>query len=186
VVKYFSLDTTISEQGIVSLVKSNTLDSTDSDRFSIFINIPPKSKPFFFPNEYWQNVLHISPSQTNIRVDDLSGKKHGCLSNGFHYTEPVTYKPPFFIIFKSNQALTNNFLKFNNFFNSPSNKNILSMLVYEEEDKKFTSTYSPLCIIPFSNAMSLASVLEFYILDSNGLVLEVADFSQLFISLKTL
>ncbi|MBM3937158.1 MAG: hypothetical protein FJ333_00685 [Sphingomonadales bacterium] len=117
-------------------------------------------------------------------VDNLSKKKHGCVTNGFHYAQSMTYKPPFFVIFKSNQALTNNFLKFNSFFSKPTSMNILTMLFYEEEEEKFRSNYAPQCILPFSNALSLATVLEFYIIDSNGLLLEVADLSQLFISIK--
>lgn len=64
--------------------------------------------------------------------------------------------------------------------------NILTMLYYEEDEEKFRSNYTPQCVLPFTKALSLAPFLEFYILDSTGQLLEIADFSQLYISIKTL
>lgn len=155
----------------------------DNLRFNIFINIPNKSKPYFFPLEYWTQLEQRSKSANLFHVDFLSGEKHGCPTNGYPYTQSVLYNPPFFIIFKTGHTTFNNFLKFTHFFNQAQNINILAMVNYDDSNDSFVSTYTPQCSTLLTDSLPLTSVLEFYLIDSKGKMLDISNHSQLFISL---
>jgi hypothetical protein len=60
------------------------------------------------------------------------------------------------------------------------------MLVYNEFDNMFTVQFSPGITLPYLNSLSFTNCLEFNLFDSNQKQVEIADNSQLFVSVTTL
>lgn len=176
------MQVTENDEGVVSYGPFDY--ELDSLRFSISLTVPDKSKPYFFPTPLWNRLAEQSNDRNTFIVDHLSGEKHGCITNGFPYTHSVTYRSPFFLVSKLNQSLTNNYVRFTDFYNNPTYMNILAALTFDDINNTFLASYNPRSLIPYSNSLNLSSVLEFYLVDSDGVMLDVKDNSQIFISLK--
>ena len=185
IAQYYDYETRVTEDGIVFFFDLTRQEQVDTYRFVILISIPESTQKYFFPDSYWNYFFGNDLIQFAV-VDRLSSVKHGCVTNGFPYTQAQFYTPPFFVIFKTHQFLKSNYLKFNNFLKQNSEHCVLSMLVYNTDLDQFVSQFSPGLTLPYSTTLNLNNVLEFQIVDSNGKTLEVSELSQLFISIKIL
>jgi hypothetical protein len=113
----------------------------------------------------------------------LSQVRNGCTANGFPYTRSPYYKAPYFLVFKSNYALTSNFLIFNDFLKPNSYTTVLALLTYDDDNDKFVPMYTSDIELYYHHSLSLNNILEFYVQDSNQNRVEFANLSQLFVSL---
>lgn len=183
--QYFDYEVRVNDDGIVYYFNNATQEDVNTYRFMIFISIPKNTRKYFFPDSYWDNFFQdrVIPY---ILVDNLSDIKHGCITNGYPYSQTQFYTPPFFIIFKTQQSIKPNYLKFNNFLKQNSEHCVLAMLVYDSNKDQFVPQFSPGLTLPYSNTLNLNNILEFQIIDSNSKPLAVSDFSQLFVSIKAI
>lgn len=153
-----------------------------SERYEININIPEKTKPFFLPKEYWTDLKDAHQNDF-YPVEMLSQVRNGSTANGFPYTRSPYYKAPYFLVFKSNYALTSNFLIFNDFLKPNSYTTVLALLTYDDDNDKFVPMYTSDIELYYHHSLSLNNILEFYVQDSNQNRVEFANLSQLFVSL---
>lgn len=182
--QYFDFETKI-ENNIVYFYDKVKKVPVDSYRFQIVEFIPEKSIPYFLPSYDLANYRTENvPFFTMTSV--LSNVPHGFKASFYPSTKSLFYKAPFFLIFKTPPSVKPNFLLFNSFFKSNSDTSILAMLVYNEFDNMFTVQFSPGITLPYLNSLSFTNCLEFNLFDSNQKQVEIADNSQLFVSVTTL
>ena len=180
------------EKGVVGFMRNTkTLKSPtfyDSSRVDISCSIPETFKSYFFPKNEWSSY----DDKINVLTDfypvgSLSGTMHGMLTAGYPYSKSPYYTAPYLLYFRTRQhGIEPNYLSFNDFLLPPSYNHILALLNYDEITDKFVPSFNADVRLPYQNVLSLNSVLEFYITDSNGKLVEFKDLSQLFISIQIL
>jgi hypothetical protein len=72
---------------------------------------------------------------------------------------------------------------FTNFLKPNSETTILAMLLYNETDDVFVPQFLPDIILPYLKNLSLNNVLEFKLYDADLNQVQIADSSQLFVTL---
>jgi hypothetical protein len=158
------------------------------DKTRFYVNVwfyDLKSQLYFYPPSAWEKIgPSIEPDFTTFKVESLSNRPHGMITNGYPYSKSPFYKSPFFLTFKTGQAVNSNFLTFNDFLIPNSYGQILSLLTFDDDADKFVPEYKSDLILPYSNSLSLANVLEFRIYDANKTQVEFVDLSQLYISIE--
>ena len=145
-----------------------------------------KTKLYFRPPRFWDTKLtdkNMWPQQfySNLLGDVL----HGFETNSAPGTKTLLFEPPFFIVFKTSN-IDSNFLSFIDFQKPNSESTILAMINFDDERNIFQPEYSPDLFLPYTNGLSLNTVLEFTLHDSKNNLVHVADKSQLFIVLTLL
>jgi hypothetical protein len=110
---------------------------------------------------------------------------HGFETNNAPGTKTLLFEPPFFFVFKTSN-IDSNFLSFIDFQKSNSESTILAMINFDDERNVFHPEYSPELFLPYTDGLSLNTVLEFTLHDSKNNLVQVADKSQLFIVLTLL
>jgi hypothetical protein len=100
-------------------------------------------------------------------------------------TRPVTYDPPYFLVFKI-QGVSSNYLSFTDYQKPNSESTILALLRYDENKLMLKDECSTEMILPYEGDLCLNEVLEFTLYDSANRIVQVSDKSQLFILLTIL
>ena len=165
---------------IVSFFESKNTRS-NSYRFKIYLYIPKKTKPYFYPLSEWKKFCPIS--ECAVLTENISHVNHGFKTTSYPSTKSVYYTYPYFLVFKSPTSISNNYLIFNDFLKPNFETRILAMLVYDEEKNLFLPYFSPGITLPFLKTISLSKTLEFILVDANKKQILLEDYSQLFISL---
>lgn len=171
------------DENIVVFKKLNG-ELITNNRFSIFMHIPENTQKYFLPDSEWKTKYKELSTMEFIPVDILSFEKNGFPTKPYPYSQSQIYVPPFFILFKSDHAIQPNYLEFNNFFHPNTDACILTMLNYNSENDMFNKIFSLGINLPYLNSLALNNVLEFILVDSHKKRVDVANRSQLYISLK--
>jgi hypothetical protein len=179
--QYFNFKV-VSENNVVFFTDTTKKILIDSDRFQIFLFIPETTKYYFLPSSQWKNLC--STSECSILTDLISNIVHGFKTVSFPSTKSVRYKLPYFIIFNSPSAMSNNYLVFKDFLKPNFEDKILAMIKFDEEKNGLVPYFTPLISFPFLKTLTLNKTLEFILVDSNKKQILISDHSQLFISIK--
>jgi len=151
----------------------------DNTRYHVKVHLKSeKLKLYFASKPFWENV----PDEP-LLVDGLSEITNGMPTLGYPYTKSPYFTAPFFIIFKTNHAIDSNFLRYNEFLLPNSYSRVLCLLNYDDLVDKFVAVKKMDIVLPYHNALTLPSVLEFTIIDAEQNLVKFEDKSQLFISL---
>ena len=181
IAQYYNL-TVNNKDGMVSLIDNNTNKPSLNDRFNIFLQIPDETKKYFMPKSEWS--LYGIENSPFIETKAISHIKHAFSAKAYPYDMSSLYLNPFFIIFKTNANIHNNFFKFSDYHHPSKDIAVLSMIDYNETTEQFEEKFSPGLIIPFeNNRFVLNSILEFECVDSNNQPIQVKDGSRLFIAI---
>jgi hypothetical protein len=185
---YFGYKGISDNSDIVMFGNPETKTLAQNSRFNVNVSFKSTlSKIYFFPSEIWESIpSSLIPNNFVYQVDWLSEINHGMPTNGFPYTKSPYYKAPFFITFKTSHGIESNLLTFNDFLIPNSFDRILGLLVYNDDTDRFDIQFNSDIFLPYDKVISLSSVLEFEICDSNKKKVEFIDSSQLFISLEIL
>ena len=183
VYKYYNVDVR-SHNGIVYFHNMTKDKETvlKTDRFTVQLKIPDKTKPYFKSATYWDTIFGPDEWPEWVPAQTLSQVSNGTLSHSTPGTKNHLYTPPFSISFIS-QGIEGNYFSFNR-FNSPNlEDSILAMLFYETTTNTFVPFFDPYLIIPYKDHIALPQNLEFKILDSNKRHVHISEKSQLFVVL---
>lgn len=173
-----------SDDGIISFFNNSKRTSSLSQRFRIKLYINNQSKEYFQPIAWWNNLYRQSWPQV-ISPKVLSGMTHGFQTNSAPGTKVFKYTPPFFIIFKS-YNVSPNFLQFTDFKKPNAELSILAMISYDEINNLMYPNFQPDLVLPYTNELSLNTVCEFYLYDTNRVPINVSDKSQLYVNITIL
>jgi hypothetical protein len=181
---YFGYEGTANSDNVV--VFNNPIDGSyvTDDRFKVLVMLTEQTKLYFSPPLTWETLTPDADGFYNVEL--LSQVKHGMPSHGYPYTKSVFYTSPYFITFKTNHAVESNYLRFNDFLVPNSYGRILGLLYYDDNFDRFMPGFLADIRLPYTNSLSLTSILEFEIVDSNQKRVEFADQSQLYIQLEVL
>ena len=157
-----------------------TLVSTD--RFRITVYISDQTKAYFLPETEWERIT--IDVDGGIDPAALSTVKHAFLTKGFPYTKSPFYTAPYFIHFNSSARAENNYLMYNEFFQPNTSTTILGLFNYDDIVDRFVPGFLTPIKLQNQNFLSLNTLLEFKIVDSNQREVEFADLSQLFVSIS--
>lgn len=140
---------------------------------------------YFRPRSFW-NDYKVSNEWALLFQSNVIGEiLHGFDSLNNPGSSVLLFEPPFFIVFKTSN-IENNYLSFIDFQKPNAERTILSMINFDDERNIFQSEYTPELYLPYTNGLSLGTVLEFTLVDSQNNSVHVADKSQLFIVLSLL
>jgi hypothetical protein len=117
-------------------------------------------------------------------VEKLTNILHACPTTGYLYSSSPYYKAPFFIILKTPHNLKSNFLSFEEFYLPNMEESVLCMLQFNDDIDRFTAVFSPNLILHLNNTELFHTMLEFWIVDSSKNKVQVADLSQLYLSIN--
>jgi hypothetical protein len=182
---YFNV-TVQAEEGKVFFYETKKKRNFLSERFNVIIEMNDKTKLFFRPPRFWDAHITIQNKWPQIFYSHLLGDVlHGFETNNAPGTKTLLFEPPFFFVFKTSN-IDSNFLSFIDFQKSNSESTILAMINFDDERNVFHPEYSPELFLPYTDGLSLNTVLEFTLHDSKNNLVQVADKSQLFIVLTLL
>ena len=163
-----------------------------SPRFKVGLELPELTKLYFKPDTFWNNEVEDFNGKevravSNYWVESVivSDVLHGMSSNIAPGTRPVTYDPPYFLVFKI-QGVSSNYLSFTDYQKPNSESTILALLRYDENKLMLKDECSTEMILPYEGDLCLNEVLEFTLYDSANRIVQVSDKSQLFILLTIL
>jgi hypothetical protein len=180
ITKYFNVETK-SERGVVFFFDNSAAKNNfQCYRFEIVLKIPEITKLYFKPETFWMANMNKW-----ITVDTLSDILNATPSNNAPGTRPVSYDPPYLLIFKI-QGVASNYLSFTDFKKPNSESTILAMLRYDEDKLMLKDECTTEIILPYKGDLCLNEVLEFKLYDSKNKLVRVSDKSQLFILLTIL
>lgn len=170
------------EDGIVFFYNKIKKQKVDTFRFNVNEYIPANSRPYFLPKSEWA----ISSNEDGVvfcRTKLLSNEIHGFKVTPCYSTKSLFYTAPFFLVFRTSPSVKSNYLMFTNFLKPNSETTILAMLLYNETDDVFVPQFLPDIILPYLKNLSLNNVLEFKLYDADLNQVQIADSSQLFVTL---
>jgi hypothetical protein len=178
--KYFYVETK-SEGGFVFFFDNSAAKCMfQSYRFEVLINLPEITKLYFKPDTFW-----TADFKNWFEVDIISDLLHTTPSNNAPGTRPITYNPPYFLVYKT-QGTSSNYLSFTDYKKANSESTILAMLRYDDEKLMLKEECTTEIILPYRGDLCLNEVLEFTLYDSKNRLVQVSDKSQLFILLSLL
>ena len=184
VFKYFNVELN-TENNTIFFQNLSKKSIFKSNRFTVYLKIPDKSKTFFKPSLWW-NTRYGSEWPEWVLAQDLSNITNGTLSNNnIPGNDPHAFIPPFEISFRA-QGIEPNYLRFNRFDSPNLEDNILTMLSYDSATNTLIPFFEPELILPYTEGLSLTQDLEFKVLDSARNQVLISDFSQLFIVINLL
>jgi hypothetical protein len=171
------------EDGVVFFYYKARKLKVDSYRFHINEYIPANSRSYFLPKSEWATASD-EEGAIFCRTNLLSNVTHGLKVTPCYSTKSLFYTAPFFLLFRTSPSVNSNYLIFNNFFKPNSETTILAMLLYNETDDMFIPQFLPEITLPYLKSLSLNNVLEFKLYDTNLKQVQIADSSQLFVTLS--
>jgi len=157
----------------------------EPQRFRVDVKLPPNALHYFCPP---QTLVEFGALINDFfPVVLLSQTPNGMITQGYGYTTSPYYRTPYFLVFRApQQGIASNYIMFNDFTLSPSFGHILAILFYDDHIDRFQATEYFDLVIPFKNAFTLSTTLEFYIMDSQRQRVKFKNESQLFISISML
>jgi hypothetical protein len=171
----------MSEEGILFFYNNSAKNRFASSRFGVGLSVPDKSKIYFKPLSFWEDMK----DETWIISEYLGDVKHGVQTNSAPGTKAKLYSSPYFLVFKI-QGVASNYLSFIDFKKPNAENTILSMLQYDDEKNALIDEYTPELILPYNSDLPLNEVLEFTLFDATNTLVQVADQSKIFIILTLL
>ena len=181
--KYYNVEVR-SENGVVFYYNLSKKQIHRSDRFTVLLNIPDKTKTYFKPLAFWDSTFGTDWPKW-IPAQKLSNIVNGTLTNTAHDSKSQLYTLPFSVSFRA-KGIERNYFGFNR-FNSPNREDtILCMLVYDSTANTLVPFFDPSLYMPYNNNTTLTQDLEFKILDAQNKHVHISDNSQLFIVLTIL
>jgi hypothetical protein len=171
-----------SDNGVVNFYNPSKKRIHTTDRFTVKLRIPEKTKIYFKPSTFWDTLNPEWPEW--FPAQKLSGQENGTLVHT-PGSKNHLYIPPFSVSFRS-QGIEQNYLGFNRFHTPNLEGTILCMLLYDSLNNTLFPFFDPYLFIPYTNDMSLTQDLEFKILDSDGRHVHISNNSQLFFVLTLL
>jgi hypothetical protein len=171
------------EDGVVFFYYKARKLKVDSYRFHVNEYIPANSRSYFLPKSEWATASD-EEGAIFCRTNLLSNVTHGLKVTPCYSTKSLFYTAPFFLLFRTSPSVNSNYLIFNNFFKPNSETTILAMLLYNETDDMFIPQFLPEITLPYLKSLSLNNVLEFKLYDTNLKQVQIADSSQLFVTLS--
>jgi len=182
VFKYFNVEVRIVD-GVVFFFNLSKKQVHKADRFTVLLQIPNKTKPYFKSPAFWDATFGQEWPEW-VPAQQISQIPNGTLASN-HESKSHLYIPPFSVSFRS-QGIEGNILSFNR-FNSPNlEETILTMLIYDSATNTLLPFFDPYLTIPYKTHITLAQDLEFTILDSSRKLVHISDNSQLFFILTLL
>lgn len=182
---YFNVDVQ-SEEGKVFFFERVKKRRFNSQRFDVFLEMNDRTKLYFRPARYWDTQMTPQQQWPQLLFSrDIGNVLHGFETNNAPGTKTLLFEPPFFIVFKT-AHIDSNFLSFIDFQKPNSESTILAMINFDDEHNEFKAEYTPELFLPYTDGLSLNTVLEFTLYDSLKNLVQVADKSQLFIVLTLL
>jgi len=172
------------DENLVLFKTSTTNQHLTDKRIKVHVHIPEKTKKYFLPDSEWKTTLKEIDEMLFFPVEKLSYESNAFYTKPYPYTESQLYQAPFFIIFKAGKLGHPNFLQFVDFLKPNSESCILSMLNYHTDDDVLYSKFSLGIQLKASDVLTLNNVLEFILVDSNKIPVNIENKSQLFISIK--
>ena len=167
-------------EGVVQFVSKKD-DTWMNNRFTLYIQLPGMMRHYFLPQSDWERVPGYTQSRF-IQSSVLSFVTNGFQTKSFPYSKSALYTTPFFLSFNS-MSHDPNYLKFESFLKPNTNECILAMLVFNDDTDKFESIFSPLISLSSLKSLVLSNRLEFILTDANKNIVNLANHSQLFVSI---
>lgn len=177
--QYYNFEPQV-DNGVVYFYNKNKKRPTESDRFAVWVRLDNITKLYFHNHLWWDQ----QEWPEYILSETVSGLKHGFPTQNAPGVKTLIYEPPFFIFFKSLDALPN-FLSFIDFTKSNLESTVLAMLSYDEEHNVLHPVYAPELFLSYSQVL-LNNLLEFRLYDSKNNLVILNDRSKLFFMLTIL
>lgn len=169
---------------IIFSTQTATKDIFESNRFKMYVKLPENSQQFFKSTSELENLKPKTLESGFIPAELLSGVITGLNTQGNLHSKSPYYTAPYLLVLRTQQqGIQSNYLAFNDFLKPQTIGNVLALLNYDDNTDRFVISHSYDICLPYQNVLSLPTVLEFYITDSNSKLVHFKDKSQLFVSL---